>query len=156
MDWQRIRGVKYLLASGGTILIFGIIAYQLKLYHLRKEKKPKITVLEFLNNGKLPDWPDILAGLSFGVVFGFLDVFLIFYGIDYLNVLMPGGLLTKAGLGNIYSDFMGATMGTFISYILKDFTDFLDEKEPIWIKTVGLLIGCILGLVAARLLTGKK
>ena len=46
--------------------------------------------------------------MIFGIVFGFLDNFFLFIGIDSLNYLMPKDPLIQAGLGNTYSDAIGA------------------------------------------------
>ena len=68
---------RFLAISLVMILITGIAAYQIRNYHLRKKKKPQLSVMQFLNDGELPDLRSILIGMSFGTVFGFLDVFFI-------------------------------------------------------------------------------
>ena len=90
------------------------------------------------------------------IVFGFLDNFGIWMGIDKLNDYLPGGELTKAALGNTYSDMLGAIVGTSISIMAQDGLNYDDDNEPIWLNTIGILLGCLLGLVAGRLVTGKK
>lgn len=121
-------------------------------------KPEEITLAIYLNKGKLPSIRNILIGLVFGVMFGFMDNFGLWIGIDELQKYMPGGVKTKAALGNTYSDFLGATMGTFVASIVTDITGFTDADEsdtPIYITTVGILIGCILGMVVGRLVTIK-
>ena len=112
--------------------------------------------MEFINNGKLPSLKNILIGLLFGVVFGFLDNFGLWIGINKLEKYLPGGLLTKAALGNTYSDFLGATIGTSISIIAKDSVNYDNDNEPIWINSIGIFIGCILGLFLGRLITNTN
>jgi len=69
---------------------------------------------------------------------------------------MPGGLLTKAALGNTYSDFLGVIVGTSISIIAQESLGYDDDNEPIWLNMVGILIGCFIGMSVGRILTGKK
>ena len=69
---------------------------------------------------------------------------------------MPGGLLTKAALGNTYSDFLGVIVGTSVSIIAKESLDYDDDKEPIWLNMIGIVIGCLGGMVVGRILTSKK
>ena len=54
------------------------------------------------------------------MVFGFMDNFGIWMGIDVLEKYMPGGVKMKAALGNTYSDMLGAIVGTSISIVAKD------------------------------------
>jgi hypothetical protein len=140
-----------------VLLVLGLLflSYSVRLRKLRKEGKKEITLLEFLNKGELPPFKDISTGLIFGIVFGFMDNFGLWVGIDSLQKYMPGGILTKSALGNTYSDFLGATLGGFIAIMADDLLEYDDSDNPIWIDVVGIIIGCILGLFAGRLLTGK-
>ena len=117
-----------------------------------------ITFTIYLNKGKLPTVRNLLIGLVFGVMFGFMDNFGLWIGLEELQKYMPGGVKTRAALGNTYSDFLGATMGTFVASIVTDITGFTDDDAndtPIYITTVGILIGCILGMVIGKLVTIK-
>ena len=87
----------------------------------------------------------VLLGLSFGMVFGFLDNFGLLIGIEQITKGLKLNNLQRSALGNTYSDFIGATIGTFISIILKQSFDYNDDDEPIWLDTLGILLGCILG-----------
>ena len=82
--------------------------------------------------------------MSFGIVFGFIDNAGLWFGINSLEKYIPGGILDKAGWGNTYSDFLGATLGTSIAIILKTFMPI--SNVPIWTDSIGVLIGCILGI----------
>lgn len=90
-----------------------------------------------------------MIGLIFGMVFGFIDNLGLWLGVDTLQKYMPGGLLTKAALGNTYSDFLGVIVGTSVSTIAKESLDYDDDKEPIWLNMVGIVIGCLVGMVVA-------
>ena len=137
----------------GTIVLisfFGFLAFQIK-----KQKNPDITLKEFLNSGKEPpSMKTILIGLVFGIVFGFIDNAGLWFGMDALDKYLPGGPLTKAGYGNTYSDFLGATLGTFIGIIFKTLMPV--DNIPIWADTIGILIGCLLGIFIPKALTGKN
>lgn len=135
------------------IVLFFYIAYFIK----QKKNKKKITIKEFLNNGKkLPSIKNLLIGLIFGVIFGFIDNVGLWFGMDNFSKNIQGGPLTKAGIGNTYSDFMGSILGTLISSIAADLFDYDNNTTPIWINTLGIIIGCILGIVVGKLLTNKS
>jgi hypothetical protein len=138
------------------IAIFFYIAYSMENKKTIKTKNKELTLLEFINRGSLPSFPSMLSGLVFGIVFGFMDNFGLWMGIDVLEKYMPGGMLTKSALGNTYSDFIGATLGSFIGIIAKNVVDYDESDMPIWIDTIGIIIGCLLGLMVGRLLTGKS
>jgi len=142
-----------------NLVIFGISLFVSYKYHnrtLKKKYKPQVSFIQFINNGELPSFKNILIGLIFGIVFGFLDNFGIWMGIDKLHNIFPGGELTKAALGNTYSDMLGAIVGTSISIMAQDGLNYDDDDQPIWVNTLGILLGCFLGLLAGRLVTGKK
>ena len=148
--------LKFVVYNILIISFFIFISFKFHNYTLNKNKKTKKTFLQFINNGKLPSSKNILIGLLFGIVFGFLDNFGLWIGINKLEKYLPGGLLTKAALGNTYSDFLGATIGTSISIIAKDSVNYDNDDEPIWINSIGIFIGCILGLFLGRLITNKN
>ena len=103
--------------------------------------------MQFINGQtKLPPPETIFFGMVFGVIFGFLDNFFLFMGIDSLGFLMPDDVLVKAGLGNTFSDVIGAIIGTFISTIGKQLVDYDDDTTPMWANTIGIFIGYLLGL----------
>ena len=110
----------------------------------------------------------ILPGLVFGVVFGFIDNAGLISGLDALDTPfgwiaqfmvggnpLSGGKATPAvasmlegttsGLGNLFSDGLGVSIGAFFGKIAS--TIFPSEVEqPIWVDMVGISLGCILGI----------
>ena len=141
------------------ILFFGLLffAYSVHIKALKKKGKDKVSVLEYLNGdtSKLPSFKTISLGLVFGIVFGFMDNFGLWMGIDTLSKYITGGALTKAAWGNTYSDLIGSTAGTFISSIAADSLNYDDDDAPIWLNSVGIFIGCLLGMYMGKLITGK-
>lgn len=141
------------------ILFFALLfwAYNIHLKALKKKNKPKVTVLEYLNGDtkKIPSFKTIALGLVFGIVFGFMDNFGLWMGIDTLSKYIGGGPLSKAAWGNTYSDLIGSTAGTFISSIAADSLNYDDDDTPIWLNSVGIFLGCILGMFTGKLITGK-
>tara|TARA_B110000967_G_C18736688_1_gene485464 strand:- start:456 stop:914 length:459 start_codon:yes stop_codon:yes gene_type:complete len=131
-------------------------AFRVRNYYYKKRGKKSQTFIEFLNNGKLPTIKNLLIGLIFGMVFGFIDNLGLWLGVDTLQKYMPGGLLSKAALGNTYSDSLGVIVGTSISIMAKESLDYDDDSEPIWLNMVGIVIGCLMGMVAGRAITNKK
>ena len=122
---------------------------------LKKQNKKPTSLSEFLNRGKLPSMKNIMIGLVFGIVFGFIDNFGLWMGIDVISKYVPGDILTKSSYGNIYSTTLGATTGTFIAVMAKDYYGYDEGNEPIWLDAVGVFIGCILGMVVGKTLTSR-
>lgn len=138
------------------IIIFSslYIAYQVKLYSLRRDNEKPIDFVDWINQGKV-SFSGLAISLLFGVVFGFLDNLFLWIGIDNMMDVIPGGTLSKGAWGNTYSDFIGATVGASIASIGKSLID-VDESPPIWINAVAMPIGCILGMVVGRSITRKN
>lgn len=147
---------RFIVLNIFLICFFIILAYVVKnVLRKRKKQKPQ-TFIEFLNVGKKLTLKNVSIGLIFGIVFGFLDNFGLWMGISVLENYMPGGVKTKSALGNTYSDFIGATIGSAISILAVEIFDYDNDDTPLWVNTVGIVIGCILGMIAGRLITGKK
>ena len=132
------------------------LGWAFKTVNDKKEEsgEQKLSLIEFINNGKSVSLKQVLVGMSFGMIFGFIDNFGLWYGMDYLDPYLPGGNLTKAGYGNTYSDFIGSTMGTSISIVLN--TLYPVEEAPIWVNSLGIILGCLLGLYIPRYLSGRN
>ena len=148
--------IYFVLINICIFAFFLLIAFKYKNFKLTENKKSKISFIEFLNNGKLPPVKDLGVGLVFGIVFGLLDNIGLWMGIDTLNQYLPGGILTKSALGNTYSDLVGSIVGTSISIIAKDAINFDNDDMPIWVNTIGIFIGCLLGLFIGKAITNKN
>ena len=88
------------------------------------------------------------------VVFGFIDNAGLFFGMDALDPFFPKGKLTKAGLGNTFSDALGSFLGTFSCSIIGNTTGIKDT--PLWSEVVGIIVGCLLGLYIPKAIIGDK
>ena len=155
MNFQKHKNLIILLL--GTIILISIsVGWAFKTVNNKKLEngENKISFIEFINNGKSVSFKQVIIGMSFGMIFGFIDNFGLWYGMDYLDPYLPGGNLTKAGYGNTYSDFIGSTMGTSISIILN--TLYPVEEAPIWVNSLGIILGCLLGLYIPRYLSGRN
>ena len=154
MNFQKHKNLIILLLVT-IILIFISTAWAFNTVNNKKREKgeEEVSFFEFINNGKTVSLKQILVGMSFGAIFGFIDNFGLWYGMDYLDPYLPGGNLTKAGYGNTYSDFIGSTMGTYISIVLN--TMYPVEEAPIWVNSLGIILGCLLGLFIPRYLSGR-
>ena len=154
MNFQKNKNLIILLL--GTIILISVsTAWAFNTVNNKKLEngEEQVSFIEFINNGKTVSLKQILVGMSFGAIFGFIDNFGLWYGMDYLDPYLPGGNLTKAGYGNTYSDFIGSTMGTSISIILN--TLYPVEEAPIWVNSLGIILGCLLGLYIPRYLSGR-
>lgn len=152
------RNVLRLLAVSAILIVFfGALAYKSSNDdHLRKnpESEP-LTLMQFLNNSNsMPSSKSIIVGMMSGIVFGFVDNAGLFFGMDALDPYLPGGELTKAGLGNTYSDALGSFLSVFIGTLIQKSTGV--ENTPLWADTVGIIVGCLLGIWIPRGITGKS
>ena len=132
--------IRFVLMNVLVIFVLSLISY--KVYE--RTSTDKKTYKEFIV-GKKMSFKGIMVGLSFGIVFGFLDNMGLMIGIDTLTKNFKMDNMAKSAFGNTYSDFIGATVGTFISIILKQILDYDDDDEPIWLNSLGIVIGCLLG-----------
>jgi len=120
----------------------------------KKNAKPD-TLMQYINRGDVPSYKSLIIGLTFGLVFGFLDNIGLWMGIDTFYDYIPGGTLTKGAWGNTYSDLLGATVGTFIADMAKDYYKYDDDDQPIWVNTLGIFMGCLIGMTVGRTLTAR-
>ena len=154
MSLKKHKGLIFLLGSTAMIVIFFLLLAFVVVNNKRmSEGKEKLTFIQFLNNNSEVTLKKVLVGMSFGMIFGFIDNFGLWYGMDYLDPYIPGGNLTKAGYGNTFSDFIGSTMGTSISIILG--TLYPTEEAPIWVNSLGIIVGCLLGLYIPKYISGR-
>jgi hypothetical protein len=128
-----------------AILFFGIIAYTCN------DNK---NVLSFLGIYPFPTLISIFTGMAANIVFGIIDNGGLFFGMDVLDPFLPNGELTRAGLGNTFSDGLGAFLGSFSGIIIKSITKV--DDTPIWSDAIGIVIGCLIGLYVPKYITGKK
>lgn len=142
-DKQKLY--KLLIISVILILVMGFIAY-------KTDKSSNI--LSFLGLYPFPSLMSILVGMSANIVFGMIDNGGLFFGMDALDPFLPEGELTRAGLGNTFSDFLGAFLGTFAGVAIKNLSNINDT--PLWSDAIGIVIGCLIGLYVPKTITGKK
>lgn len=150
-----------LLVSLILIIIAGFFAFRSE-----KKRKPNVRIGTFLGFSKKVSFKSILVGMGSAMVFGFIDNAGLFFGMDaldpYLPALKPGvrngkevtfNKLTQAGLGNTFSDGLGAFLGSFVGVIIRNMSGI--TETPLWSEAVGVIVGCLLGLGIPMLLTGK-
>ena len=148
---------RLLVVSLLLISLFGAMAYKAaQSDHLQKNPDSEpLTLIQFLNNSDgTPSLKSILVGMMSGIVFGFVDNAGLFFGMDALDPYLPGGELTKAGLGNTYSDALGSFLSVFIGNLIQKSTGI--EKTPLWADTVGIVFGCLIGIAIPSAITGKS
>jgi hypothetical protein len=159
--------VKFVLSNIVLFVMLMYIAFFVEKTNLSDDESKKtygviaqdLTLLVYLNKGTLPTLRVASIGLIFGVIFGFMDNFGLWVGIDAMQRYIPGGIKTKAAWGNTYSDVLGASVGTFIAGIAMTLTGFTDEEYaglPIYINTMGIFIGCLMGMGMGKAITGRS
>jgi uncharacterized membrane protein YfcA len=145
-----------------NFIIFNIIlisiafwsAYQVRKYVTKKNDQKQQGFIYWFNQGTITP-KGVFVSLVFGIVFGFLDNFFMWMGLDKMMKFIPGGILTKGAWGNTYSDFVGATIGASVASIANDLLHN-DDSPPIWANALGITIGCIFGMYVGGIVTGKK
>ena len=87
-------------------------------WYVRNQKEEEYVSLHKIINRDNLTLRAIVIGSIFGFVFGFIDNLFLVIGLNNLEHLFPGDLLTKSGLGNTYSDVVASFIGTFIAYFM--------------------------------------
>jgi hypothetical protein len=64
------------------------------------------------------------------------------------------GKLTQAGIGNTYSDFLGAFLATFAGILIINMSKI--SNVSILSEVIGIVLGCILGIFIPRLISPKS
>ena len=146
--------LKFLIFNIIFILLSFYTAFKIKQNTLKRDHKEPIQFVEWINQGEITI-KGLVVSLLFGIVFGFLDNLFLWIGIDSMMDFIPGGTLTKGAWGNTYSDFIGATVGASIASIGKSMLN-VDDSPPIWINAVAMPLGCILGMLVGKNITGKS
>lgn len=99
----------------------------------------------------------ILVGAAAGAAFGLIDNTLLWVGMSSLETLfarLPGGTEPNvlAGYGNAFSSIVSAFVSTFVGRWIADVTDVDVDKSPLWAMALGILLGCLVGIVLPVLL----
>lgn len=113
----------------------------------------KKTVAQFIGFSTEFGIKQIMVGLVSSIVFGIVDNGGLFFGMDALDPFLWGNELEKAGLGNTFSDFLGAFLGTFIGIFIENISGV--NESPLYTDALGIVIGCLVGLYGAKAITGK-
>lgn len=142
---QQWNMAKLLISTVYLIFITGIFAFRSK-----QRKNPSLTVDEFLDiDAKFftTHWKSVAVGMAGGIVFGFIDNAGLWFGMSALDpYLGQFSENVKAGLGNTYSDALGAFMGTFVGVLISEETGVDMNTTPIWANAIGIVVGCLLGI----------
>lgn len=134
-----------------------IIIFTLLIVHYLFYKPKNYTFIQFLNNSKNRKMTirNLILGFTFGVVFGFIDNFGLMIGMNNFVQNLNFKPKIQAALGNTYSDIIGATAGVVASTIVAQVWKIDINKEynnsPIWITTISIGIGCIIGMLVGNL-----
>lgn len=127
------------------IIVVGIVCYLFLRNHYKEKENREYTVSEFINGTSgVPPLKNILVGMVFGLVFGFIDNAGMFFGMDALEPFLPREGFVAAGIGNTYSSVLGAFLAAFLSNVIKINTGV--ESFPVWSDAAGIVVGAILGI----------
>ena len=134
-----------LWASLIVILVVGAACYIYLRNHYKENENKEFTLTEFINGTEgVPPMKNVLVGMVFGIVFGFIDNAGMFFGMDALEPFLPREGFVAAGIGNTYSSVLGAFLAAFLSNVIKISTGV--ETVPVWSDAAGIVVGAILGI----------
>lgn len=170
-DKQFVKASSLLVISVGLVGFFFYMSYyQYRCVkydqYLVDGKRYDDSVKLYLNNDlAVLDMKTIGVGLVAGVVFGFIDNAGLFFGMDSLepyfpkdSTPVPEGECSDdkviAGWGNTFSDALGSFLSVFIANIISNMTKI--NQTPIWTESIGIVIGCILGIYIPKAIVDKK
>ena len=127
------------------IVIVGALCYMYLKRHYKETKGREFTITEFINGvDGMPPLRNVLVGMVFGMVFGFIDNAGMFFGMDALEPFLPAEGFVAAGIGNTYSSVLGAFLAAFLSNVIKISTGV--ESVPAWSDAAGILVGAVAGI----------
>ncbi len=149
MNKKYVKLIQLLVVCTILIIATGWYAYKTS-----KDKQKDLTFMEFMGFSPLPSFKSILVGMSSGLVFGFIDNAGLFFGMDALDPFLPKNNLIAAGLGNTFSDGVGAFMGTFCGIIISNLTGV--NSYPILSEAIGMIVGCLIGVYLPAAILGVK
>jgi hypothetical protein len=93
---------------------------------------------------------DIILGLTFGTVLGFVDTIGIWIGVDQISSYISGGEKIKSAVGGMYSNIMGISFGTAVSVIMGIVINTDNNQTPLYLTLAGSIIGSTLGIVVGN------
>lgn len=88
-----------------------------------------------------------LVGCTFMIVFGIIDNLGLFVGMDFIeNYIISKGYtsLVAAGIGNAFSDAVGALCGGIIASLLYKVLKIKGDQVTIMQQLIGVTIGCMI------------
>lgn len=134
-----------LWASLLIIVVVGALCYTYLKNHYKEKENKEFTLTEFINgvNG-MPPLKNVVVGMVFGLVFGFIDNAGMFFGMDALEPFLPSEGFVAAGIGNTYSSVLGAFLASFLSNVIKIGTGV--DNVPVWSDAAGIVVGAIAGI----------
>mgnify|MGYP001396966445 CR=1 FL=1 len=116
----------------------------------QNQKRSLMDVLGLSKNWTREQWT---VGMMQNFIFGFIDNAGLFFGMEKLDPLFKkfskGNPLIEAGLGNTFSDFIGAFLGTFLG---EGYAIYKGNPEtPLLSQAVGIVLGCLVGVALPAL-----
>ena len=188
---EDLKGlIKLLIGTAVIMAVLGVLSFRIYLSDNNLEGYTMENLSNWINNTETVELPanfaemsaeDVLqnnpeltkrytfvkvaAGLAFGVVFGFIDNAGLFFGMKaldpYISDYISNDEKVAAGIGNTFSDVVGAFAGAFAgnimeSHMKKAFPKDIDEcvSTPLWADSVGIFIGCIIGIIVPKAIMG--
>ena len=140
--------IQFILINIIIVISSLYIAY---LFSKTEPKKKDYNFINFLNDGKkLPTVRNIIVGLAFGTALGFVDTLGIWIGVEQLEDYIVGKPKVKAAIGGVYSNILGLSIGTAVSFVINDIIKTDNDQRPIYLSILGSVFGAIFGIIIGR------
>ena len=147
---------KFIIINIVVVISVIYVSYTNHNKHRKKRGEQLASLYEFFNRTKKPlSIKNVGIGLIFGFLFGLIDNVGLVFGLTNFEQYIPGGVITKATIGNTYSDGIGALVGSGLSVMAKDAYNYDNDEEPIWVNFIGVVLGCIVGVIFGRIYTNN-
>ena len=165
IEIDQAKIAKLIVGCVALIVAFGIISFVDCAYSdlsscKDMQNKPSFwSRLNYFLNGEEVTFLNVLVGMAAGFIFGFVDNAGLFFGMDALDGVFTKYLpfgdedKVKSGYGNTFSDVIGSFLSTFIARLVESRTKVVDY--PIWSETLGVFVGCLVGIAVPRAILGK-
>jgi hypothetical protein len=119
-----------------------------------KIKNPDLTLAEFLNMTHLST-RTIVAGMAGGFIFGFINIVAMWFGMSTFSAWFSRHGVSEneaSSYANMYGNVIASIAGTFVALTVSTKADVDLNTTPLWANTLGILLGCIVGIMAGKVI----
>ena len=101
------------------------------------------------------NFKSFMVGCSFMIVFGIIDNLGLFLGMDFIESYVTSAgysSMIAAGIGNAFSDMIGALIGGIIATTLYRVLKVKEDSISTLHQVIGVTVGCLIPVIIAMLI----